>query len=159
MGVGNSKTPTITILATVGIILILLGIGFLLLRKGANVVVPLLTAPGPTNTMIENNVKNSSLNDPNMMGNLRSFDIDGSNFKFEPSEIVVKQGDTVQINFKSGQGMHNLTIDGLKVQTKTIKEGGSEQLTFVADKKGTYEFYCSVDNHRAVGMRGVLSVQ
>ncbi len=158
MGVGNSKSTT-TILATIGILLIGAGVLFLLLKKGASVVVPIFTTPGPTNTMIQNTVTNSSLNDPNMMGNIHSFDIEGSNFKFEPSEIVVKQGDTVQINFKNNQGMHNLTIDGLNVATKTITEGASEQITFVAEKKGTYEFYCSMDNHRAVGMKGILVVQ
>lgn len=158
MGVGNNKSTT-AILATIGILLIGAGILFLLLKKGASVVVPILTTPGPTNTMIQNTVTSSSLNDPNMMGNLRSFDIEGSNYKFEPSEIVVKQGDTVQINFKNNQGMHNLTIDGLNVATKTIKEGVSEQLTFVAEKKGTFEFYSSVGNDQAVGMKGILLVQ
>jgi uncharacterized cupredoxin-like copper-binding protein len=30
---------------------------------------------------------------------------------------------------------------------------------FVADKTGTFEFYCSVGNHRQMGMVGTLVVQ
>lgn len=90
---------------------------------------------------------------------VKSFTIAGSNFIFAPNVMKVKKGDTVKITFNSTGGMHNLVIDEYDVATKVIGSGKSEELTFVADKAGTFEFYCSIGNHRAMGMTGQLVVE
>jgi plastocyanin len=73
--------------------------------------------------------------------------------------MSVKKGDTVKITFKNTGGFHDLKIDEFKVATKQLQGGASEVVTFVADKAGTFEYYCSVGNHRAMGMKGTLTVQ
>ncbi len=92
-------------------------------------------------------------------GAMRMFDISGENFVFDVKEIRVKQGDTVMIHFKSADGFHDLVIDEFDVQTEKVRTGGMSMVTFVADKKGTFEYYCSVGSHRASGMVGTLIVE
>lgn len=85
--------------------------------------------------------------------------VTGSNFKFDKSEIRVKQGDTVKITFKNTQGFHDFVIDEYNVKTKQQNGPAEETVTFVADKPGTFEYYCSVGQHRAMGMKGNLIVE
>jgi plastocyanin len=86
-------------------------------------------------------------------------DISGKNFSFSKSEIRVKQGDIVQINFTSENGVHNWVVDEFNAHTATVQTGGTSSVTFVADKKGTFEYYCSVGSHRQMGMVGNLIVE
>jgi len=90
-----------------------------------------------------------------------TFNISGGSFFFTPNEIRVKQGDRVKIVFTNVGGTHNLMLPGFDVASKTIQTGESETLEFVADKKGTFEFYCEVGNgyHRQMGQIGVLLVE
>lgn len=85
--------------------------------------------------------------------------VEGNNFKFTPNIINAKKGDTVRLTFKSTAGIHNLVIDEFSVETNKIGDGEEEEVEFVADKTGTFEFYCSVANHRAMGMTGKLIVE
>lgn len=87
------------------------------------------------------------------------FTISGSNFKFEPNYIAVNQGDKIKIVFNNTGGFHDFVVDGYNVRTKQIQGGSSDSIEFTADKTGTFDFYCSVGNHRAMGMQGTLVVQ
>lgn len=87
------------------------------------------------------------------------FEITGSNFAFSQSEIRVKEGDVVTINFESTDGFHDWVVDEFNAATAKVNTDGTTSVTFVADKKGTYEYYCSVGNHRAQGMVGTLVVE
>ena len=75
------------------------------------------------------------------------------------SWIGAKEGDMVKIVFKNMQGFHDLTIDGLNLKTKQIQAGEEESIEFVADKKGTFDYFCSVGTHREMGMVGKLVVE
>ncbi len=97
--------------------------------------------------------------DEKVVNTVKEFTVDGSNFKFAPSTITVKKGDTVKLTLKNIQGFHDFKIDAFKVATKQIKEGTTETVTFVADKEGTFEYYCSVGKHKAMGMVGTLIVK
>lgn len=90
---------------------------------------------------------------------VKEFTIEGSNYKFSPNQMTVNKGDTVKITLKVTEGTHNLVVEGYDVSTKIIGSGSQETLTFVADEVGSFEFYCSVANHRALGMTGTLVVQ
>jgi len=85
--------------------------------------------------------------------------LSGKNFEFSQKEIRVKEGDTVTINFTNESGTHNWTVDEFDARTQTIQGGSSASVTFVADKKGSFEYYCSVGQHRALGMVGTLIVE
>jgi plastocyanin len=92
---------------------------------------------------------------------VRNFDITASNFKFTTlanSDITVKKGATVTINLAVANGSHDLVIDEFNARTEQMSAGSSGDVTFVADKVGTFEYYCSVGNHRGMGMVGKLIV-
>ncbi len=86
-------------------------------------------------------------------------EISGKNFEYDVTEIKVSQGDTVTINFTSTSGFHDWVVDEFDAKTAQVNAGGETSVTFVADKAGTYEYYCSVGNHRAQGMVGTLIVE
>lgn len=86
-------------------------------------------------------------------------DVSGVNFAFDVPEIRVKEGDTVTINFTSAEGFHDWVVDEFDAATERVRDGGQTSVTFVAGAAGTYEYYCSVGNHRALGMVGTLIVE
>lgn len=89
---------------------------------------------------------------------VKEFTVEGSSFAFAPKTMVVNKGDTVKITFTNKVGFHDFVIDEFNARTKQIKAGESEVITFVADRVGTFEYYCSVGTHRAQGMVGTLTV-
>jgi plastocyanin len=88
----------------------------------------------------------------------KSFTILGGHFYYDIKEIKVKKGDTVTITFRSSEGKHDLKIDEFRAATKILAAGEEQTVTFVADKVGEFEYYCSVGNHRAQGQKGKLIV-
>ncbi len=89
----------------------------------------------------------------------KKFEVNGQPFSFDPKEIKVKKGDMVIITFHNKLGMHDWVLDEFNVRTKQLKAGETETISFVANKTGTFEFYCSVGNHRMMGMKGNLIVE
>lgn len=90
---------------------------------------------------------------------IKQFTIEGTSYKFSPATLKVKKGDIVQITFKNTGGMHDFVLDEFDIKTNTIGDGEEEQVEFTADKAGSFEYYCSVGNHRAMGMKGTLTVE
>ena len=82
--------------------------------------------------------------------------------KFVKPSLSAKAG-KVTIQFTNSSPVpHNLTIQqgtggAIVGATPTFSGGGTKTLT-VTLKPGTYTFYCSVDDHRAAGMHGTLTV-
>src|SRR3989338_1776707 len=85
---------------------------------------------------------------------VKKFTVTGSSFSLDPKTMTVKKGDTVRVLFKNTEGFHDFVIDEFKIATKRIQEGQEETVEFVADKAGSFEYYCSVGSHRAQGMVG-----
>jgi plastocyanin len=105
-------------------------------------------------------------NDEENSGVDRVFILTGENFKFVGDggranpELVVNEGDRVRIEFTSTSGFHDWVVDEFDAATKQIRDGeGMTSVEFIADKSGTFEYYCSVGQHRANGMKGILIVQ
>lgn len=90
---------------------------------------------------------------------IRTFDINSTDHRFSIREIRVNEGDTVRINFNNQVGIHDFVLDEFNVQTAILNPGQSEQIEFVANQSGTFEYYCSVGNHRQLGMVGTLIVE
>ena len=86
-------------------------------------------------------------------------DIKGVNFSFSVTEIEVNEWDIVRINFASDDGFHDRVVDEFDAATEQVRPGTPTSVTFVADKAWTYEYYCSVGQHRANGMVGKLTVK
>ena len=87
------------------------------------------------------------------------FTVEGGSFYFKPNEIRVKKGQKVEITFNNKEGLHDFVIDELNVQTEKIGSNQTTSVEFTPNKAGTFEFYCSVGNHRTMGMKGNLVVE
>ena len=111
------------------------------------------TVRSETNQATEGDTAKGEQNDT------QSISIEGGNFYFEPNEIKVKKGEPVSITFSSQEGMHNFVIDEFAVVADTIDAGKTTTVTFTPDQIGEFEFYCSVGNHRQLGMKGTLIVE
>jgi plastocyanin len=85
--------------------------------------------------------------------------VNGSNFQFSPTAITVKKGEKTRILFKNTGGMHDFVVDELNIRTAVIGSNTEDFVEFTPDKTGSFEFYCSVGNHRAMGMKGTITVQ
>ncbi|PIY93208.1 MAG: hypothetical protein COY69_02860 [Candidatus Magasanikbacteria bacterium CG_4_10_14_0_8_um_filter_32_14] len=87
------------------------------------------------------------------------FTIEGKNISYNLKEMKVKKGDKVKVTFVNSEGFHDWRLDGYNVGTKQISVGQSETVEFIADKVGTFEYFCSVGKHRAMGMKGNFIVE
>ncbi|OGG12110.1 hypothetical protein A2781_03525 [Candidatus Gottesmanbacteria bacterium RIFCSPHIGHO2_01_FULL_42_27] len=90
---------------------------------------------------------------------VKTFEIKASSFKFSLTEIRVKKGDRVKIVLNNTGGFHDWVIDEFDARTKQTQGPATETVEFTADKTGTFEYYCSVAQHRQNGMVGKLIVE
>jgi hypothetical protein len=71
-------------------------------------------------------------------------------FTFEPSMIVVHQGDRVILHFVGVQGPHHIiTISG--IGTFPLDRGQIHTVTFIANQTGTMNYYCHTHMPNMVG--------
>jgi plastocyanin len=85
--------------------------------------------------------------------------VDGKFFpQYSQKEIRVNKGDKVTLKINTLSGTHDFVLDefGVKSETPT---GEVTTIEFVADKAGTFEYYCSKPRHRELGHKGTLIVQ
>lgn len=87
------------------------------------------------------------------------FNITGWKFAFSRDEMKVKRGERVRVNFISVDGYHDWVVDEFSAETEKVETGGTTSVEFVADQAGSFEYYCSVGEHRALGMKGTLIVE
>lgn len=86
--------------------------------------------------------------------------VEGSEFKFSPTTLSFKKGDSVTLTLKNmGKMPHDFVVDELGIRTKVIQGGETDTITFTPDKTGMFEYYCSVGKHREMGMKGSLVVE
>ena len=101
---------------------------------------------------------------------------DGANYKFEPAELTIKQGDGVKFVMVSG-GPHNVAIDAATIPAaaKTalaanmpeqmgelmgkmlVTANETYTMSFAGVPAGTYDYNCTP--HLAMNMRGKITVQ
>ena len=95
---------------------------------------------------------------PPAASDVKVFGVKGGMFYFDVKEIRVKQGDKIRIVFENLEGMHDWVLDEFNARTPQISVGKTAVVEFTADKAGSFEYYCSVAQHRAMGMKGTLIV-
>ena len=91
--------------------------------------------------------------------NIKEFKIEAFQFVFDPETIEVNQGDKVRFIAWSRDVPHGLKIKEFGVEMK-LQDSNPQTVEFIADKKGTFTFYCSVPcgaNHKE--MKGKLIVK
>lgn len=84
--------------------------------------------------------------------------IDGKYYpKFSPNEITVNKGDLVRIKITNTKGTHDFKIDEFNVYTETPLDQ-EVIVEFIADKAGSFEYYCTKPGHRQNGHWGTIKV-
>jgi cytochrome c oxidase subunit II len=73
----------------------------------------------------------------------REITVNARAFAYDPPSLQIRRGDTVTITLESMDAAHGLSIDGYDVNLQA-EPGKSAQVTFVADREGTFKFRCSV---------------
>ncbi|MCH8945618.1 MAG: cupredoxin domain-containing protein [Nanoarchaeota archaeon] len=90
---------------------------------------------------------------------IKEFNIIAKRWDFSPSTITVNEGDTVILNIESIDVTHGFAISEFGVSEQLVS-GNTVKVEFIADKKGTFSFFCNVfcgSGHSS--MRGTLVVQ
>jgi plastocyanin len=92
-----------------------------------------------------------------------AYDVTLDSFSFSPNKMEAKAGETIKVKLTNKEGFHDFVIDELNVASSKLAEGKSEiiEITVPAGTAAgtTYEYYCSVGNHRQQGMVGTLTVK
>ncbi len=79
-----------------------------------------------------------------------------STYRWEPSQIVVNQGDEVTLEILGVNGAeHPSTLDGYDINF-TVKRGELTTVTFTADKAGVFRFQCGIHQPSMTGELIVL---
>jgi cytochrome c oxidase subunit 2 len=90
---------------------------------------------------------------------VKEFTVTAKNWEFAPSSITVKKGDRVRLKITSVDVAHGLALTDFNVSVH-VEPGQTQTVEFVADKVGTFTFFCNVfcgEGHR--GMKGIFVVQ
>ncbi|MEK7588992.1 MAG: plastocyanin/azurin family copper-binding protein [Patescibacteria group bacterium] len=158
----------------IGIILVLIvGIAVFFGMKKEKVEAPVNTNNGAAGTWEEGKAPEEGMDTSSQSGILpdvnanvsvatgavKEFTVSGQNLSFSPSTLTVKKGDKVKITFQNSEGFHDWVVDEFGAATKQTKAPTTEVIEFVANKTGSFEYYCSVGQHRAMGMKGTLIVE
>jgi uncharacterized cupredoxin-like copper-binding protein len=85
---------------------------------------------------------------------------DMTEFKFSDAKPSVKSGTVTFALKNAGKTTHALEVEGAGGESKTgnVDPGASDSLK-VDLKPGKYEFYCPVDGHKDLGMKGEITVK
>jgi|SRR3989344_2770087 len=147
-------------ISAIVIILLVIIVVYVLMssQTSNNSISPSISAP-PLASATPSISPSSSVSTTPSVGPIKIFNIEGRPFSFSLTQIKVNKGDTVKIIFKNTEGLHDWVLDEFNAKTAKIQSGQTTEVQFVADKKGTFEYYCSVGNHRAQGMKGNLIVE
>lgn len=92
------------------------------------------------------------------MEDVTVIEMEAGSFYYTPNVITAKKGEKIRIVMKSVSMMHDFVIDELGVKMPVVKNGDTGTVEFVADKVGSFEYYCSVGQHRANGQIGTITI-
>lgn len=79
---------------------------------------------------------------------------------FSPAQIRVKQGQPVRLRVLAQDATHSFQLMHLGIDTGPIFTGTSKVIEFVANRPGTFPFYCNVRcSTRHENLMGLLIVE
>lgn len=82
-------------------------------------------------------------NNTTLAPQIRTITMTARQFSFEPSSIEVNEGDTVKLSVTSVDTTHGFRLPEFGVSL-TLRPNQTSTAEFVANKKGTFPFSCSV---------------
>ncbi len=92
--------------------------------------------------------------------NVKEITMEMSNWKISMAPVTVKKGDTIKLTIKVAEGRHGFDMPAFDVKTGELGAGEEKTVTFVADKTGSFDYFCNVPcgtGHKE--MRGKLVVE
>ncbi len=101
----------------------------------------------------------SSTNNNPTTPSVKKFTMTAKQWEFIPSTITVNEGDEVELTVKSIDVTHGFSLPTFGV-SEILEPEKTTTINFVASKKGTFTFFCSVQcgtGHK--DMKGTLIVQ
>ncbi len=101
----------------------------------------------------------AGVEDATIPSDVRTVEIEAGSFYYKPAQLRVKKGEKIKLILKSVDMMHDFNIDELGLKIPITKSGSTATVEFTADKSGTFEYYCSVGQHRLKGQVGKLIVE
>lgn len=85
-----------------------------------------------------------------------------NNYSFNPNFIKARPGQKLNIKLYSEYGYHNFVIEELGIHSKNISTGESTMVEVIipidAQLNKTYEFYCSIGDHKDRQMLGSIQI-
>lgn len=111
-----------------------------------------------TNAMSANNVS-PVVSGPESTQQVKEIKVEAGSFYYKPNTMTVKKGEKVRIVMNAVSMMHDFNIAELNVKMPIVKNGDTGTVEFTPDKVGTFEYYCSVGQHRANGQVGKITVE
>jgi plastocyanin len=106
------------------------------------------TEPSPEGTMEKKPADGTAMEEST---DVKTINVDAGAFYYKPAEIRVKKGEKDM--------MHDFVIDELGVKLPITKSGETKSVEFTPEKTGTFEYYCSVGQHRVQGQVGKIIVE
>jgi plastocyanin len=89
-------------------------------------------------------------------------DMKASDYKFTPNNLEARAGDRLDFRIENVSAKnHNFTIKNPKGEIlKNVALPAHQTVTFTLDLpvEGMYHFYCDIDLHSALGMKGWITV-
>jgi plastocyanin len=86
-----------------------------------------------------------------------------SNFSFDPGRIVARKGDTLVLRVTNvAKEKHNITVkdpSGKIIKDADLPSGQTVTVEVPLPTAGIYPFYCDIDFHSGLGMKGKIEVQ
>ena len=164
------KKKSLMILVFIGIIILIVGgyfgYGYIKYKRGINTninaevksEIEFLFGQNEENMSTENG-NTSIIEAETKPGQVREFEVTAKRWVFDPSIITVNEGDTVILNIKSIDVSHGFSLPSFGVSER-LDAGNKIRVEFVADEKGTFNFFCNNycgSGHS--GMKGVLVVE
>ncbi len=140
-----------------------------MILAGATAVAALAAGCGSSNSM---NMTASTPAKPD-----RTVVLQAKNVKFLPDKLTISMGSVVELKLENQDATeHDVQVDGLDANVMSggamsAGHGGAQMVVvhtmanmmgsvvFTANKKGTYNFYCTIAGHKDSGMVGTLTVE
>ncbi len=83
-------------------------------------------------------------------------------YKFTPNNIRAAEGDVIVFSIKNISSVtHDFTLkdpEGRKIADRDLPAGKTTVIKAAFPEAGIYEFYCDIDFHAALGMKGRVVV-
>ncbi len=85
-------------------------------------------------------------------GEIIELDIEAYSWGFNQNLQKINRGDKVRLKLTSSDGTHGVTMPDFGVYSNPISPGGEEIIEFIADKTGSFNFFCNMPCGQGHGM-------